>query len=455
VFGLQSLRSRLIFQLGVIAAVLSIFFFFAVQSVSRQAAQEMQDNILAASTTSISEAVRVERNIIRLELPYSALSMLGAISEDRVFYRVTQDGATLTGYDDLPVSPPDDPSEISFATLEYRTDRIRSATRTRRVSIDGRPREIIVTVAQTREGFGQVSAHISLAALLIGLGFFVLAVALSAFAAGRTLRPLDRLAQAVARRGPSDLRPVNAVAPTEIAPLVESLNRFIQRLKASLTRSEDFIAEAAHRVRTPLATVRAQAEIALRRVERPENKAALRQMIRAVDESSRSAGQLLDHAMVTFRVDHMEFDIVDLSGMLAETVERFVPLAGLKDIILRLTPLPTSAELKCDPVLLQNAIRNIIDNAIKYSPVESEIRISLTTDSQEYTIAVSDQGRGFAGMETDQLSERFSRGPNAGDIVGSGLGLTICKEVAIAHGGRLELKGNSGRGACVSLILPH
>ena len=454
VFSRQSLRSRLILQLGLIAAALSLVFFFTVRSVSQRAAQAMQDNVLAASTTSIAEAVRAEKASLRLELPYSALSMLGAISDDRVFYRVTQDGATLTGYDDLPMSSERGSPEVAFATVDFRSAQVRSATLTRIISVEGKPRDVSVTVAQTREGLAQVSAQISLVALLIGIGFFVLAVALSAFAAGRSLRPLDRLASAVSRRGPSDLRPVNAEAPSEIAPLVTALNSFIGRLKTSLTRSEDFIAEAAHRVRTPLATVRAQAEIALMRVERPENKAALRQMIRAVDESSRSAGQLLDHAMVTFRADHLEFDHIDLSALIAETVERLSPLAGLKDITLLLVTGSTEAMLKCDPILIQNALRNIIDNAIKYAPSESEIEIALTVDPGLYTITVRDQGPGFATMETSKLSERFSRGPNVGDIVGSGLGLTICKEVAVAHGGRLELNDNPGRGGCVSLILP-
>jgi len=454
-FSKRSLRSRLIFQLGLIAAALSVVFFLTVRSVSQQAAQAMQDNVLAASTTSIAEAVRVERNSLRLELPYSALSMLGAISDDRVFYRVMQDDATLTGYDDLPASKADDRSEIMFETVDFRAAEIRSATMVRKISVEGRPSNVTVIVAQTREGLGQVSARISLLALLIGIGFFVLAVALSAMATGRSLRPLDRLASAVSRRGPSDLRPVNAEAPTEIAPLVSALNRLMDRLGTSLTRSEDFIAEAAHRVRTPLATVRTQAEIALHRVERPENKTALRQMIRAVDESSRSAGQLLDHAMVTFRTDHMDLDTVDLTTLMTETVERLAPLGELKDISLRMLPMPAKAMLKCDPILIQNALRNVIDNAIKYSPDESEIIIALSSAAEGYRISVQDQGPGFSGMDTEALSERFSRGPNVGDIVGSGLGLTICKEVAEAHGGRLDVTDNPGRGGCVSLVLPH
>ena len=455
----QSLRGRLILQLGIIAAILSVVFFFAVRSVSQQAAQAMQDNVLAASATSIAEAVRVERGELHLDLPYSALSMLGAISEDRVFYRVAHDGRTLTGYDDLPLATAGasgigDPRQAHFGSDRFREAEVRLAVVARKVSIDGHPSEIIVVaVAQTQEGLARVSEQISLFALMIGGGFFVLAVGLSTIAAGRTLRPLSNLAGAVSRRGPGDLRPVQEYAPAEITPLVQSLNRFIDRLRRSLIRSEDFIAEAAHRVRTPLATVRAQAEIALRRVERPENKAALRQMIRAVDESSRSAGQLLDHAMVTFRADHMQVETIDLGIAVQELVDRVTPLAELKDITLRLEPVQAGMKLGCDPILVQNALRNVIDNAIKYSPQDSEIAVSLSRKDDLLCVSVTDQGPGFGVSDASHLTERFSRGTNVGEVVGSGLGLTICKEVAEVHGGFLELRDTKTGGACVSLYL--
>lgn len=454
----QSLRGRLILQLGIIAAILSVVFFFAVRSVSQQAAQAMQDNVLAASATSIAEAVRVERGELHLDLPYSALSMLGAISEDRVFYRVAHDGRTLTGYEDLvldPVRDPGiaDPRQASFGSSRFRDADVRLAVVARKISIDGHASEIVVAVAQTQEGLARVSEQISLLALMIGGGFFVLAVGLSAFAVGRTLRPLSRLASAVSRRGPGDLRPVQDHAPAEITPLVQSLNRFIDRLRRSLVRSEDFIAEAAHRVRTPLATVRAQAEIALRRVERPENKAALRQMIRAVDESSRSAGQLLDHAMVTFRADHMQLETIDLGLVVQELVDRVTPLAELKDITLQLDSVPTGMTLRCDPILIQNALRNIIDNAIKYSPQDSAVTVALGRDGDLLCVSVTDQGPGFGMADASHLTERFSRGTNVGGVVGSGLGLTIGKEVAEVHGGFLKLEDTKAGGACVSLYL--
>ncbi len=450
-----SIRRRLVLQLAGIAALLSLAFFLAVRAVAEQAAKDTQDNILAASATSIADALYSERGFVRLELPYSALSMLGTISEDRVFYRVVVDDDTLTGYDDLPAPEPwTDSRENKFSTLTYRGETVRSVAVTRAVSTGSQITDVMVIVAQTRLGLEAISTKITATATAVGAGFFIVATALSLLAAQSALLPLNRLAQSVARRGMADLRPVVTETPAELVPLVQSLNNFMSRLRASLTRSEDFIAEAAHRVRTPLATVRTQAEVVHRRLTGPNDKKALREMIRAIDESSRSAGQLLDHAMVTFRTDHLETSDIDLGDMIRDVCDRLFPTADLKDIQITLDcpeqPLPFSG----DPILLQNALRNILDNAIKYSPADSKITVRMTANGA-YRIDFSDQGRGFGDANLTQIVARFERGSNVGDIVGSGLGLTIADEVARAHGGSLEISSNSGgQGACVTVILP-
>ncbi|WP_380053460.1 sensor histidine kinase N-terminal domain-containing protein [Falsihalocynthiibacter sp. SS001] len=452
-FALQhsSIRRRLILQLFIIAAILSLAFFLIVRAVAERAAADTQDNILMASATSIADALYSEQGSVAVELPYSALSMLGAISEDRVFYRVAVEDETLTGYGDL--VPPRGASG-SFATFTYKGENVRSVAISRVVSAGGIKKNVTVIVAQTRLGLAAISSRISVVAALVGLGFFLLATTLSLLAAQSTLAPLNRLTETVARRGPNDLRPVRTPAPNELVPLVEALNGFMARLKASLHQSEDFIAEAAHRVRTPLATVRAQAQVALRRSEQPENKAALRAMIRAVDESSRSAGQLLDHAMVSFRTDQLEVEELDLIELAKESVEHFLPTAELKDIQIVEQYPEHALTLQGDNILLQNALRNLLDNAIKYAPAESTITVAVT-DGAERVVSVADEGRGIGNADLKTLTKRFSRGSNVEDVVGSGLGLTIADEVARAHGGRLELTRNmKGPGTCVSLIFP-
>lgn len=450
-----SIRRRMVVQLAAIAALLSVAFFLTVRVVAEQAATDTQDNILAASATSIADAVYSDAGEVRVEIPYSAISMLSTISEDRVFYRVLVDGRTLTGYDDLPL-----PEERAtrrgprFETYPYRGDNLRTVLVSRTLSAGERAASVQVVIGQTRLGLAVISSKITTTAVGIGVAFFGVATALSFWAAQNAMSPLDRLAASVARRGPNDLRPVTAATPAELVPLVGGLNSFMARLRSALTRSEDLITEAAHRVRTPLATVRTQAEVIHRQMERPANKKALREMIRAVDESSRSAGQLLDHAMVTFRSDQLETEILDAADLLRDVVDRLSPTAELKDIQVHLVLPDVPVQVRGDMILLQNAVRNVLDNAIKYSPADTDIEVRLSGGDM-CRMSFTDQGRGFAEADLDRLTRRFSRGTNVGDVVGSGLGLTIADDVAAAHQGSLEVSTNSkGPGACVTLVLP-
>lgn len=450
-----SIGRRLTLLLAGVAALLSVLSWWMVTSLARQAAERTQDNVLAASVTTIAETLRSEQGEIRLELPYSAFSMLGAISEDRVFYRVAAGDNVLTGYEDLPVSAESQSSggRVFFETAEYSGEEIRMATISRLVLAGSQPVPVNVTVAQTRGGVATISADLSQLAAFLSVAFFLVAVSLSAFAARTSLRPLNEIAAAVSRRGPSDLRPLRRAAPTELAPLMTSLNRLMDRLGQSIRSAEDFIAEAAHRIRTPLATVRAQAEIALRSARNDEQKKRLRQIIRAVDESSRSAGQLLDHATVTYRSDDLVRSSVRLPDLVGKTVAGLEPTAAMKDIRLQVEMIPTMVQV--DPVLMENALRNVLDNAIKYSPPDTDVTITASEIDGQIHIAVMDQGPGLGEGPVDILTQRFQRGSNTQGIVGSGLGLTIAKDVLVAHGGRLVLKNLQGKnGTCATLILP-
>lgn len=450
-----SIGRRLTLLLGAIAALLAILSWGMVSSFSGQAAARTQDNVLAASVATIAETLRSEQGMVRLELPYSAFAMLGAIGEDRVFYRVSIKGQTLTGYDDLRAQrKPVTPGEVLFETMDYRGETVRMASILRVVLAGREAQPVTVSVAQTRNGIAVVTASLSRNAAIVSVAFFVLAAALSAIAAQTSLRPLNEIAQAVSRRGPSDLRPIRRAAPSELTPLMSALNRLMERLGQSIHRSEDFIAEAAHRVRTPLATVRAQAEIALHTVKSEEEKQSLRRVIRAVDESSRSAGQLLDHATVAFRAEDLDRRLLDMAELTRSVVNGLSPTADMKDITFALTTQP--APVRGDAILLETALRNILDNAIKYSGPDTTVTIDVSQTAQQVRLSVSDQGKGIGAAQVTHLTKRFQRGENVDGIVGSGLGLTIAEEVMQAHGGSLTLHNitQKGCGTCVLLCLP-
>ncbi|MBF9042834.1 sensor histidine kinase [Rhodobacterales bacterium HKCCE4037] len=433
-------------------AILALVSWYMVTSFAREAAGRTQDNVLAASATSIAETLRSEGGEIRLELPYASFAMLGALSEDRVFYRVSTPDEVLTGYSDLE-GPEAVSGEPAFATLPYGDVTVRAVSIQRAILSNGAVVPVTVTLAQTRDGVQSIAAGLSRQAAVLSAIVFVLAVGIAAFAVRASLRPLNTMAQHLATRGPSDLRPLRRQGPPELMPLVRSLNRLMERLEGSLRRSEDFIAEAAHRVRTPLAVVRTQADIALHSVEEEGQKQTLRRVIRAVDDSSRSASQLLDHAMVSFRADNLTLARVDLPALAKATAEALRPTAQMKDIDLTLSLSP--AEVEGDEILIQNALRNVLDNAIKYSPAETVVTLSVSAGGGEARVRVADEGPGFGDAPAEQLTERFRRGDKVEGVVGSGLGLTIADEALRAHGGRLEMQtGDNGRGAWVTLVFP-
>jgi len=450
-----SLRRRLTLQLMVSVAILALVLYFTVRVIAEGAAEATQDNILGASVSSIIDELRVEGDEITVDIPYSALSMLGSLSDDRVFYRISVNGETLTGYDDLPKTPVTNSAEQPVYWTEFfRNSEIRLSTQIRPLFYQDRTHLVAVTVAQTRNGQALITSRIANTAAAFGLGFFVLASALSWVAASNALRPIKRITFSVQRRGPQDLRPMKTDAPREIVPLLGALNGFMDRLRIALDRTEDFITEAAHRVRTPLATVRANAEIALRGTTDEDQRKSLRAMIRAVDESSRSASQLLDHAMVSFRSDQVEFKSLNFTMIVSQVITDLSPTSDLRDIKINWQG-STDIQISGDKILLIGAVRNLLDNAIKYSSRYSEIDVTLVADKTEVAVQICDKGRGFGDETLETLKTRFKRGTNTDDVIGSGLGLTIADEVARVHNGHLKLDTNEEQGTCVSLYLPR
>ena len=448
-----SIRRRLLLTLLGGALVLAVGLFFVFQRLAIQLAEESQDNVLRAAATAILDSAAAFRDELDLDLPYSAFSMLSNAANDRVFYAIQANGAFLTGYDDLPFPASPEPGNPHFLTTEYQQQTIRLVSMTRVLSVGDDPLRLTIAIAQTQDGQTELMGRVVRIAALVGAGVFFLVLNLAIISTKTTISPLVRLAVSVEKRGPNELRPVAAPVPVEMAPLVTSLNSFMERLKISLSRTEEFIADAAHRLRTPLAIVRTRAEATLLRVEKEENRAALKDMIRAIDESSRAAGQMLDHAMVTLRADSLEKRDVNLTSVVHELVERMSPAAELREVEIK-EKLTKDLSVSGDPILIQSALRNILENALKFSPAGGEITLEVKPEENNAVVTIQDQGIGFPDDNLEKLTERFKRGVNAYGTIGSGLGLTIASDVAKAHNGTIYIRNNSGAGACVTLYLP-
>ena len=445
-----SLRNRLVMILIGGAAIMALLLFFAIRNYATQVAQQGQDNILSASVASILDAAVIRDGVVEIDVPYASFSMLSTAFDDQIFYAIYQDETFLSGYDTLAIADVKG-RESDFRTVPYQGAQVRVVTASRTLIGKDKPKQIRVALAQTQDALSGTLAQISRNAAIFGASFFALATLLSFWATSTTIGQLKRLTHSVTRRGPHDLSPFQKPVPSVMLPLVNSLNSLMGRLDHSLMQSEDFIAEAAHRVRTPLATVRSYAEATLQRVDKEENRQAMRSMVRAIDESSRVAGQLLDHAMITFRADHLEQSDIELVHLVRDLVERMEPIAEMKDLTLRLQS-EAQVPYKGDPILLQNAVRNLLDNALKYSPGDGVVDICVRGDP-DVVISICDQGIGFPIDELETLATRFKRGMNAEGTIGSGLGLTIALDVAIAHGGTLRLSNRDGGGACALLLL--
>lgn len=449
-----SLRRRLVWQLLALAAGLAVGLYLAVRLGAERASEATLDAVLGAAVQGLAEEMRSIEGGIELDLAPGTFSMLAAMGEERIFYRVDVGGLTVTGYEDLPL-PQVLPTALApvFYTVRFRDSQVRVAAVARSIRLEGRATPALVLLGQTREGQRRIAGDLGNRAAALGLAVFLAAIPLSLFVARGLIRPVDSLAEAVGRRGPRDLRPVRHPAPVELQPFVTALNSFIGRLRGTLSQTETFIAEAAHHIRTPLAVMRNEAELALRQSEEEATRARLRGLIRSADDAARSAGQLLDHATVLYRADQSDWARLDLAAMTRAVAARLEPAAGMKDITLALD-LDPALPADGDAVLVEAALRNILDNAIKYSPPETLVEILARASGGMARITVRDRGRGLGDTEPDRLKRRFRRGSNVGDVAGSGLGLTIVEEAATAMGGRFSLTAREGGGTCAELSLP-
>lgn len=450
-----SLRRRLVMQLLALSAVLSVLMYLSVRIGADRASEATLDAVLGAAALAMAEEMRSGDGGAVVDLSPVTFSMLAAMGEERIFYRVDLNGKTLTGYDDLP-APDATPTALSpiYYTAGFRGSELRVAAVARSLMIDNQVAPLTVLLGQTREGQKAIATRLANRAAGLGLIIFLLAVPLSLLAAGSLLRPIGRLSEAVGRRGPRDLRPIRHPAPAELAPFVTALNGFIGRLRGTLLQTETFIAEAAHHIRTPLSIMRNEAELALRHTTEDGTRTRLRSLIRSVDDSARSAGQLLDHATVLYRADQKALAALDLVPLAQALVDRFAPMADMKDMTLRLTLPDRSLMVLGDVVLVEAALRNILDNAVKYSPQDSEVSLDAKVEANRVILTVNDRGRGLSTAKTDSIRTRFQRGSNVDDVPGSGLGLTIVDEAAAAMGGQFTLIPREGGGTCATLSLP-
>lgn len=457
--SLVSLRGRLV---GVMALVFfggTAVLYFAAGIYAQTAADRSYDRLLAGSALSIAETLSISDREVQVDLPYAALDMLSASPDDRVFYRVFgPDSRTVTGYEDLPRAPENSSSRIERAPTtaryfdaNYRGEIVRFALLGREIAEPGVTGWIWVQVGQTRRARDELAQELMLNALFPIGPLTVLSIALVWFGVGRALRPLGQLGEDLSSRGPAELHPVASPVPREIVPLVDSINAFMHRLDANMGTLRAFIAEAAHQMRTPLAALRAQAQLAMEE-DPDESRRSLEAVERNASKLSRLLNQLLADATVIHRSDLRRFEAFDLLQTVRKSIHEAVPWVG--DTEVRFETIVDDAPFMGDELMLREAIKNLIDNALRHGLAQGErVEIELAIDEDQYVISVADQGPGIPLEDRERVFERFARGNTSAP--GAGLGLAIVRQVIESHRGKVELIERHEGGLIVRMRLPR
>ncbi|NTA84802.1 two-component sensor histidine kinase [Agrobacterium tumefaciens] len=292
--------------------------------------------------------------------------------------------------------------------------------------------------------------------LVPGIVILPVLAALIWLSVGRGLAPLTRIAEGLAGRSASELHPVDSgSAPREVRPVIRALNSLFGRVAEARDRERSFTSYAAHELKTPLAGLKTQAQIALRTEDRIIQRDALRRISTSVDRTSRMVRQLIDLAAVDASQGIAKDELVDVAVLLEEIASELETQlsANAVHVVVELADRSQNPPIAgCDRVLVRLAIRNLLENAIQHSPEGGEVRCRVAVRHGEAIVEILDQGPGIPVADEQRVTERFFRGSKA-QSHGSGLGLSIVQMALDRLGGRLTFE-RGGRWFLVRASFP-
>jgi two-component system sensor histidine kinase QseC len=263
------------------------------------------------------------------------------------------------------------------------------------------------------------------------------------------MRPLDEVAGVVSARDPGNLASLAVPqAPREVAPVLDALNRLFARIESSIAGEKRFTADAAHELRTPVAAIRAQAQVARGAVTDDERTRALDNVIAGCDR----AAHLVDQLLMLARVDQSTETASAECSLRTAAVDALSDVAAYsiaKDVTLELAP-GEDEHVAGHGALLRVMLRNLVDNAVRYSPAGTRVIVAVERKGAQAAVTVADEGPGIPAEERERVFERFYRGLGSG-VEGTGLGLSIVKRIADIHGASVALSQPSGKGLAVTI----
>jgi two-component system sensor histidine kinase TctE len=447
-----SLRRRILILAASMLLGAAVLLMTFISDYANRAADQALDRLLSAAALSIAGAVLVEDGAVVVEMPFAAFAMVSG--EERVFYTVLgPQGEHVTGYADLaPETPLAASVDPVFSDIRHNGEAVRMVRLGRLISTAEGTGWVTIRVAETRGARAALAAEIVGAALVPVAVLTLLALALVWIVIGRAFAPLAVIDRALRQRRPDDLSSLDVPVPVEVQRLVGGLNNFMGRLEQSTARMGDLVTEAAHQVRNPLASLRAQSEMALDEPDATELRARVGRIHTSAVEASHLVTQLLMDATISHRMDTAVIRAIPIVALVDEVIGRLDP-----DLRPRVTPQigPGTDTLVVmgDRVGLREMLRNLIDNALAYAPGMIEVAIGAQTDGT-VRLAVLDRGPGISDADKARVLQRFVRGSGASGTVGSGLGLAIAQRVVTGHGGKLTLCDRAGGGLEIVVALP-
>lgn len=426
--------------------------------VTKSIANQPFDHALEDRVTVLAQQVKQVGGKVVTQTTAAVRDMLRADDTDYVYFQVQGPHAEfIEGDRDMPA--PQDAERPLPGNIELRNDRMHGTEiRVAYTYVDLRrwqpqpdmaaPKEAataLVQVGETLDKRARLANEIITGVIMPQFIILPIALALVWLALSRGLRPLAELQQRIRNRRPDDLSPIDSgQVPEEIVPLVNSLNDMLARLSQSIAMQKRFIADAAHQMKTPLAGMRMQSELALRQTDQGEIHHSLLQL----SKSSESATRLVNQLLVLARTENQTpatqpFEPLELSELARNAVQDWVQTSFAYRIDLGFEQPEQPILIRGNPLMLRELLNNLIDNALRYTPPHGCVTVRVRGDEgkAQAFLEIEDTGPGIPAADRSHIFERFYRilGSNA---EGSGLGLAIVKEIAQQHDAVIDIFHN-------------
>ena len=452
-----SLRRRLLGLMFLAFVVLVSINATLLWGYARGAADRSFDLLLTGAALSILERVSVESEGLFVDIPYSALEIVGLAKNDRVFYAVNAQGqGLLTGTAGLPLPERYElSSEPVFYDAPFEGTTLRFLVQSRRIQTPSGQQWIAVQIGQTRLSRDTQASELFVNGVS-GLAFLsLIGLIFVWFAIRYALKPLAAIETNLRSREPGDFSPLALDPPREVGSLIASINSYMARLENVRSHSETFIADVAHQTRTSLAALQGQVGLASDAKNESELRDRLQRVEQQADKVIRLTNQLLAQAMVTHRADHEPLRSLRLETLARNVLSDMFRDTSLRDIEVTFDTSINREQgdmIKGDPVSLSEAVRNLIENAVRHGPVKNQIDVCITAGGDSVELSVSDAGPGIPEEHSNSVLKRFHSLNR--ETAGSGLGLSIVKQVATSHHADLSLTRSHHGGLRVNLRFP-